>query len=109
MVINKVYFIFMSLLMLTLIYRKINIFNIFMVRFARWVLHFIFLTCVPVTIISICDMVLPFGNSDYTVYYDASKVSLSCVIMQHSRIIAYAYRKLKNHKRNYLTHDLELT
>ena len=28
--------------------------------------------------------------------------------MQHGKVIAYASRQLKPHKKNYLTHDLEL-
>ena len=42
------------------------------------------------------------------VYYDASRVSLGCVRMQDSKVIAYASRQLKIHKKNYPTHDLEL-
>ncbi|KAA0068190.1 pol protein [Cucumis melo var. makuwa] len=40
---------------------------------------------------------------------DASKNGLSCVLMQHGKMIAYASRQLKSHKENYPTHDLELT
>ena len=41
-------------------------------------------------------------------YFDASRVGLGCVLMQHGRVIAYAPRKLKVHEKNYPTHDLEL-
>ena len=41
-------------------------------------------------------------------YYDASKVSLCCVLMQNGKVIAYASRNLKVHENNYPTHDLEL-
>ena len=44
----------------------------------------------------------------YTVYCDASKDGLGCVLMQSGRVIAYGSRHLKNHKRNYPTHDMEL-
>ena len=44
----------------------------------------------------------------YTVYYDASKDGLGCVLMQSRRVVAYGSRQLKNHERNYLTHDMEL-
>ena len=44
----------------------------------------------------------------YTVYCDASKDGLGCVLMQSERVIAYGYRQLKNHERNYPTHDMEL-
>ena len=43
----------------------------------------------------------------YTVYCDASKDGLGCVLIQ-SRRVAYSSRQLKNHKRSYLTHDMEL-
>ena len=41
-------------------------------------------------------------------YTDASKEGLRCVLMQHGKVVAYAARKLKPHKVNYPTHDLEL-
>ena len=44
----------------------------------------------------------------YTVYCDASKDGLRCVLMQPGRFVAYGSRQLKNHEQNYPTHDLEL-
>ena len=41
-------------------------------------------------------------------YYDASKDGLGCILMQFERVVAYASRQLKNHERNYPTHDMEL-
>ena len=42
------------------------------------------------------------------VYCDASKQGLGCVLMQNDRVIAYASWQLRDHKKNYPTHDLEL-
>ena len=44
----------------------------------------------------------------YIVYCDAFKDGLGCVLMQSWRVVAYGSRKLKNHKWNYPTHDMEL-
>ena len=44
----------------------------------------------------------------YIVYYDALKARIGCVLMQSSRVVAYGSRQLKNHKKNYPTHDMEL-
>ena len=44
----------------------------------------------------------------YTVYCDASKDGLGCVLMQSGRVVAYGSRQLKNHERSYPTHDMEL-
>ena len=41
-------------------------------------------------------------------YCDTSKDELGCVLMQSGRVVAYGSRQLKNHKRNYPTHDMEL-
>ena len=41
-------------------------------------------------------------------YCDASKDGLSRVLMQSRRVVAYGSRQLKNHERNYPTHDMEL-
>ena len=40
----------------------------------------------------------------YTVYCDASKDRLGCVLMQSGRVVAYGSQKLKNHEQNYPTH-----
>ena len=53
-------------------------------------------------------LTLPLGSEGFTVYCDASKQGLGCVLMQHDRVIAYASRQLKKHEVNYPTHDLEL-
>ena len=53
-------------------------------------------------------LTLPSGQEGYTVYCDASRQGLGCVLMQHENVIAYASRQLKKHEQNYPTHDLEL-
>ncbi|TQD77792.1 hypothetical protein C1H46_027665 [Malus baccata] len=53
-------------------------------------------------------LILPDDNGNFEIYSDASLNGLGCVLMQHSRVIAYASRQLKIHERNYPTHDLEL-
>ncbi|KAK9075289.1 hypothetical protein SSX86_003612 [Deinandra increscens subsp. villosa] len=51
---------------------------------------------------------LPEGTDGFVVYCDASHQGLGCVLMQHTKVIAYASRQLKVHEKNYTTHDLEL-
>ncbi|KAJ9546732.1 hypothetical protein OSB04_019275 [Centaurea solstitialis] len=53
-------------------------------------------------------LTLPEGVEDMTVYCDASRLGLGCVLMQRGRVLAYASRQLKPHEANYPTHDLEL-
>ena len=53
-------------------------------------------------------LIVPDRGHGYTVYYDASKVGLGCVLMQSGRVVAYVSRQLKNHEQNYPTHDMEL-
>src|SRR5262249_27011437 len=53
-------------------------------------------------------LVLPSRTDGYTVYCDASRVGLRCVLMQYGRVIAYGSRQLMNHEKNYPIHDLEL-
>ena len=47
-------------------------------------------------------------GQEYTLYSDASRIAMGCVLMQDGKVVAYASRQLKPHERNYLTHDLEL-
>ena len=44
----------------------------------------------------------------YSVYCDASRDGLGCVLMQSGRVVAYGSGQLKNHEQNCPTHDLEL-
>ena len=50
----------------------------------------------------------PDSTKPFDVYCDASGTGLGCVLMQDNRVIAYASRSLRNHEKNYPTHDLEL-
>ena len=53
-------------------------------------------------------LTLPKCGKNYTIYCDASRVCLGCVLMQGGKVIAYASNQLKVHEKNYPTHDLEL-
>nr|GEV65593.1 putative reverse transcriptase domain-containing protein [Tanacetum cinerariifolium] len=53
-------------------------------------------------------LALPEGAENFRVYCDASHKILGGVLMQTEKVIAYAYRQLKIHEKNYITHDLEL-
>ncbi|GLU19566.1 hypothetical protein SLE2022_358110 [Rubroshorea leprosula] len=53
-------------------------------------------------------LALPINGERFTIYSDASKKGLGCVLMQKDRVIAYASRQLKPYEENYPTHDLEL-
>lgn len=43
---------------------------------------------------------LPEGTEGFVVYCDMSHMGLVCVLIQHSKVIAYAFRQLKVPKRN---------
>ena len=53
-------------------------------------------------------LIVPERGQRYTVYCDASKDGPECVLMQSGRVVAYGSRQVKNHERNYPTHDMEL-
>ena len=50
----------------------------------------------------------PTPGKEYTLYSDASRIGLGCVLMQDSKVVAYACMQLKPHEKHYPTHDLEL-
>jgi hypothetical protein len=53
-------------------------------------------------------LVLPRESEKFVVFSDASLKGLGCILMQQDKVIVYASRQLKDHERNYPTHDLEL-
>nr|GEW70767.1 putative reverse transcriptase domain-containing protein [Tanacetum cinerariifolium] len=53
-------------------------------------------------------LALPEGSENFVVYCDASHKLLGAVLMQKDKVIAYAFRQIKVHKKNYTTHDQEL-
>ena len=53
-------------------------------------------------------LALPEPHKPFVVFSDASKFGLGCVLMQEGGVVAYASRQLKDHEKNYPTHDLEL-
>ena len=53
-------------------------------------------------------LIQPTSGRDYTMYNDASRIGLGCVLMQDGKVVVYASRQLKPHEQNYPTHDLEL-
>ncbi|GKC25804.1 putative reverse transcriptase domain-containing protein [Tanacetum coccineum] len=53
-------------------------------------------------------LALPKGSKDFIVYCDASIKGLGAMLMQREKVIAYASRQMKIHKKNYTAHDLEL-
>ncbi|WJZ92632.1 hypothetical protein VitviT2T_011617 [Vitis vinifera] len=53
-------------------------------------------------------LITPISGERYTIYYDALRNGLGCVLMLRGRVVAYSSKQLKNHEHNYPTHDLEL-
>jgi hypothetical protein len=51
---------------------------------------------------------LPDVHKTFSVYCDASYTGLGCVLMQEGKVVAYSFRQLKIHEKNYPIHDLEL-
>ena len=50
----------------------------------------------------------PTPGKEYTLYSDASRIGMGCVLMQDGKVVAYASRQLKPHEKNYPIHYLEL-
>ena len=59
-------------------------------------------------LISTSILIIPERGRRYTVDCDASEDGLGCVLIQSERVIAYDSWQLKDHERNYPTHDMEL-
>ena len=53
-------------------------------------------------------LVLPDLSKNFSIYCDASRQGLGCVIIQEGRVVTHASRQLRKHELNYPTHDLEL-
>ncbi|GJR94778.1 putative reverse transcriptase domain-containing protein [Tanacetum coccineum] len=53
-------------------------------------------------------LAFPEGSENFVVYCHASRKGLGVVLMQREKVITYASRQLKIHKKNYTTHDLQL-
>ncbi|GJX11941.1 putative reverse transcriptase domain-containing protein [Tanacetum coccineum] len=53
-------------------------------------------------------LALPKGSENFVVYCDVSHKGLGAMLMQNEKVIAYAFRQLNIHEKNYTTHDLEL-
>jgi hypothetical protein len=47
-------------------------------------------------------------SKSFSIYCDASRQGLGCVLMQKGQVVAYASRQLRKHELNYPTHDVEL-
>ena len=43
-------------------------------------------------------LIVPDRGQRYTVYYDASRAGLGCVLMQFERVVAYGSHQLKNYE-----------
>ncbi|XP_074355780.1 putative mitochondrial protein AtMg00860 [Apium graveolens] len=50
-------------------------------------------------------LALPDGTGNFVIYSDVSLKVLGCVLMQHDKFIAYAFRQLKPHEQKYPVHD----
>ena len=53
-------------------------------------------------------LVVPKRGQGYTVYCDASRARLGCVLMQFRKVVAYGSHQLRNHEQNYPTHNMKL-
>ena len=52
-------------------------------------------------------LIVPKRGHRYTLYCDASKDRLGCVLMQSGRVVANGSRQLKDHKQSYPKLDME--
>ena len=48
-------------------------------------------------------LIHPTSSREYTIYSDASRIGLECVLMHDGKVVSYASRQLKPHEQNYPT------
>ena len=53
-------------------------------------------------------LIVPERGAGYTIYYDASREGMGCVLMQNDQVVAYWSLQFKVREKNYPTHDLQL-
>ena len=53
-------------------------------------------------------LIIPSSGEPLVIFSTASKVGLGAVLMQDGKVVAYGSRQLKDHEKNYPTHDLEM-
>jgi hypothetical protein len=53
-------------------------------------------------------LTMPDMERPFSIYCDASRRGLGCVLMQDGHVVAYASRQLRKHEEKYPTRDLEL-
>jgi hypothetical protein len=53
-------------------------------------------------------LVMPDMEKPFSIYCDALRQGLGCVLMQDGHVVLYASWQLRKQEVNYLTHDLEL-
>jgi hypothetical protein len=53
-------------------------------------------------------LVMPDIEKPFSIYCDASRHGLGCVLMQDGHIVVYASCQLRKHEVHFLTHDMEL-
>ena len=51
---------------------------------------------------------IAYPNKDFVVCIDASKEGLGEVLTQEGHVICYESKKLKEHEKNYVLHDIKL-
>ena len=59
-------------------------------------------------LVEVLVLTQPTPGREYFMYSDASRIGVRCVLMQDGKVVAYASRQMKQQKKNYPTHDLEL-
>jgi hypothetical protein len=53
-------------------------------------------------------LTMPDVERSFSIYCDASRQGLGCMLMQYGHVVAYTSRQIRKHEEKYPTHDLEL-